>query len=123
MKHTDSIRERLIQIFNLGDRDEMSWKHIGHGVASILAHDTWELCDDYVLPKQFMDENEIRLLDEYWSDIHFSIDEMGKQKFIDLIPEIKGADGRLMYLGEYLDASWLTYGKQLEDNQLQTGGK
>lgn len=122
MKQTETIANRLIQIFNLGDRDEMSWKHIGHSVASILAYDTWELGDDYFLPKEKMTDDEMRTLDECWSDVHFTIDEMGKQKFLDSIEEIKGVDVRLMYLGSYLDSDWLSYAETIKENGLKLKG-
>ena len=122
MKQTEYIRGLLIDIFNLGDRDEMSWKHIGHSVASILVHENWELQDDYFLPKEHMDIDEMQALDELWSDVHFAIDEMGKQKFLDSIEEIKGDDMRLMYLGEYLDAEWLSYYEPISNSGLKLKG-
>jgi hypothetical protein len=96
------IRKNLLRIWALGDRDEMSWKHIGHSTA-------WELGADYNLPKTKLSPKQLGYLGICWLEIEFAIDHFGKQNFIDAIPEIADGDSRLIYLGQYLTDSWLGY--------------
>lgn len=118
----DDIRKNLLRIWALGDRDEMSWKHIGHSVAGILAHGSWESGADYNLPKTKLSPKQLGYLGICWLEVEFAIDHFGKQNFIDAIPEIANDDWRLMYLGQYLTDSWLGYEQKITEQGLTLKG-
>lgn len=112
------ILDNLFKIYDLGDRDEMSAKHLGHGIAAVLAFDNWQESEDYNYPSEYSEWEDyperIANLDRLWSEIHFSIDEMGYQEFVDSI-EWLSALSDFFYVSQYYSTSWLPYRKAIEE--------
>lgn len=100
----------LIDIYNLGDADECSWKHIGHGMAALLAFDNWKQTDDYSRPidRQMTRPEEVKL-GALWDCVKKIIVRNGKQNMLDSLHDIAQKYPQLMYLDTFLDYDWLTY--------------
>lgn len=56
----------LNEIYKLGDRDEMSIKHIGHGLAAQVAFGDWQKGIDYNLPREKMTAKNLNRLISLW---------------------------------------------------------
>jgi hypothetical protein len=65
----DALKTLLEQIWALGDRDEMSVKHIGHGLAALTTWGDWEDGLDYDLPDVELSEKKLEKLAEYWQQV------------------------------------------------------
>ena len=122
----EPIVQNLHKIFDLGDRDEMSYKHLGHGIAGILAFDNWEEAIDYTYPSDYTEwegnADRIAKLDRLWSEIHFTIDEMGYQEFVDDIGYLSTFFA-FWYVGQYYAQSWLPYRKAIEEKGILIKGE
>jgi hypothetical protein len=59
----------LNAIWKLGDRDEMSIKHIGHGLAALTTWGDWERAIDYNRPHYKMTKAKEEILAGLWADV------------------------------------------------------
>jgi hypothetical protein len=110
------LKRWLGDIWDLGDRDEQSWKHVGHGIAALLAHDNWKEAVDYNEPKYEMTREELVKLDALWACIYKIVKLAGKQKVLNTLPDLANEDSRFMYVNTYLDYDWLGYTRVLEED-------
>jgi hypothetical protein len=65
----DALKTLLEQIWALGDRDEMSVKHIGHGLAAYVATGDSGNRADYETPDIEMSDNKLKKLESYWKQV------------------------------------------------------
>jgi hypothetical protein len=65
----DALKTLLEQIWALGDRDEMSIKHIGHGLAALVTWRDWRDGLDYDLPGMDLTDKQLEQLGEYWQGV------------------------------------------------------
>jgi hypothetical protein len=65
----DALKTLLEQIWALGDRDEMSVKHIGHGLAAYVATGDSGNRADYETPDMEMSDNKLKKLESYWGQV------------------------------------------------------
>lgn len=56
-------------IFNAGDQDESSWKHLGHGFAALVHFGDWQLAKDYERPWMGSLPNMETALSIWWSRV------------------------------------------------------
>lgn len=123
------LEDLLDKIWRLGDRDEMSIKHIGHALASIVVGDYWSNGDDYNLPNYYDDdENGSALeklgkltasIDPYWTEVEELCGELGSPKFLEVVKASKFG----FYPLSYLTDSWLSYYDRLDEEVKQKLGK
>jgi hypothetical protein len=66
---TQQLYASLNEIYKLGDRDEMSIKHIGHGLAALVAFGDWQKGIDYNLPREKMTKPKLNLLISHWLNV------------------------------------------------------
>lgn len=106
----------LVDIFKMGDRDECSLKHIGHGMAALLAHDDWKQTDDYHTPtdRELLRIEEVKL-DALWACVKKIVRQVGIQPILTALPTIANSYNELSYLNTYLEYEHYSYRRQLED--------
>ena len=66
LEDIDTLRTLLEKIWALGDRDEMSIKHIGHGLAALVTWKDWRDGLDYPLPEMDMTDEQLEKLAAHW---------------------------------------------------------
>jgi len=69
LEDLDALKTVLEQIWGLGDKDEMSIKHIGHGLAALATYGTWKAALDYELPDMDMTDKKLKKLSENWEQV------------------------------------------------------
>ena len=106
----------LIDIYKMGDRDECSLKHIGHGMAALLAFDDWKQAVDYERPtdREFFRAEEVKL-DALWACVKKIVRQVGIQSILTALPRLASEYNELLYINNYLEFEHYTYRKQLED--------
>ncbi len=104
MQYKTELKNYLTAIYHLGDEDECSWKHIGHGFASLIKTGDWVNTIDYSDPfgGDFTDDDFARL-DELWANVEFITAGLSVADLTELAVELSQEDGRLMMLDRYLD--------------------
>ncbi len=70
--------ELLQKIYNMGDRDECSYKHILHGLTALYWLGSWKKLKDYETPGYNCSQEEV---DPYWDDITKIFEKIGQKKF------------------------------------------
>ena len=105
-----NLNQSLDAIWRRGDRDEMSIKHIGPGLAALVAFGDWRKGEDYEYPIYYGAEgwsdlqvkNAYRnlddLLDQKWGRIAQYLDDWGKDKFLEVLEQSKFSFHALWYL-------------------------
>lgn len=109
-KEKQEIKESLLAIFRMGDQDEMSWKHLGHGMAAALAYGDWQRAVDYTRPDESTNWNN---LGTKWAIIQENIKTIGEQEVLDWLPFLELTRGEFLYLNNYTIDSWLPYHGEL----------
>lgn len=106
----------LIDIYKMGDRDECSLKHIGHGMAALLAFDDWKQAVDYNRPtdREFFRAEEVKL-DALWACVKKIVRQVGIQSILTALPRLASEYNELSYINTPLEFEHYTYRKQLED--------
>jgi hypothetical protein len=66
---TTQLTALLNEIWKLGDRDEMSIKHIGHGLAALVAFGEWYHAIDYTRPREKMTKKNEEILAQLWGNV------------------------------------------------------
>lgn len=116
MNNTKKLETILDKIWRVGDKDEMSIKHIGHGLAALSAHGDWTKGDDYNLPDWDDNEGNIEALRNkitpLWEAVEQMKNELGTDDFIEVVRQSKFS----FYPLEYLTDEWLSYAKAMERN-------
>jgi hypothetical protein len=109
----------LTDIFNLGDCDEMSWKHVGHGMAALLATDNWREAVDYRLPDEVLFPEEEQKLEALWDCVKDIMNKKGKQWVLDGLPILSAGNWKMLYANTYVDSSWMGYAELIEKQNLE----
>lgn len=106
----------LIDIYKMGDRDECSLKHIGHGMAALLAFDDWKQAVDYERPtdREFFRAEEVKL-DALWACVKKIVRQVGIQSILTALPRLASEYNELLYINNYLEFEAYTYREQLQD--------
>lgn len=79
MEETKTRLMRAIrQIFNKGDRDEASYKHVLFGLAALRDKGSSREREDYYSPGYGVTEDDVQ---EYWTTITDIFNEVGLEKF------------------------------------------
>ncbi len=111
MSNTKKLEVTLDKIWRAGDKDEMSIKHIGHGLAAVIAYGDWTEGDDYNLPNWYENEVSIEALRKritpLWEAVEQMKNELGTDDFIEVVRQSKFS----FYPLEYLTDDWLSYSK------------
>jgi len=119
------ILDNLSKIYDLGDQDECSWKHLGHGVASILAYGTWREMIDYTVPNDdgsFQDDEDLkRELRYLWNSVEADIEVYGIQKFVDRAYLLSNFL-KFLYVDATYRESWLPYREAIEAKGIKIKG-
>lgn len=109
-RETHNLNQSLDAIWRRGDRDEMSIKHIGHGLAALVAFGDWRDSEDYRYPIYYgandWTELQVRnayqnlddLLERKWTRIADYLDDWGKDKFLQVLEQSKFSFHALTYL-------------------------
>jgi len=106
----EEIEQALLTIFQMGDRDEMSWKHLGHGVAALLAFGDWRQAVDYTVPGDPVNEERLA---SWWELIRKHVEKIGEQAVLDWLPKLELTRGEFLYLNNYITTSWLPYYEEI----------
>lgn len=107
----------LIDVYNLGDRDECSLKHIGHAMAALLAFDDWKQADDYKQPTDDeMTRAEEVKLGALWDVIRKIVVRVGDQTILNTLPILAKKYWQLSYINYCVEREWSGYKAQIEAN-------
>jgi hypothetical protein len=82
MTNTENLKTLLNEIWKLGDRDEMSIKHIGHGLAALIAFGDWQRAIDYDRPTDKMTELKEEYLVNYWQLVKMNLEGISRAEAI-----------------------------------------
>lgn len=116
-KEQYNLQQKLDPIWRMGDRDEMSIKHIGHALAALVAFGDWRKGADYEYPIYYGDNGwtELQLknayrnlnerLDTRWAKVAALREQWGADKF----RENAAATNYGFLMESYLESSWLGY--------------
>lgn len=113
-KEQYNLEQKLQAIWRLGDQDEMSIKHIGHGIAAMITYGDWRRAADYRFPDSYafdlteaQEEKALDNLDKSlvprWAKISALLDKWGRDKFLEDLQHTSFG----FYALSYLDSSWL----------------
>lgn len=115
------LEDLLDKIWRLGDRDEMSIKHIGHALASIIAEDVWWNGDDYQNPNVFFTKDGnldlektgqvLAKIKPIWEEVEQIAREKGLVTFFEMVKASKFE----FYPLSYLSDTWLSYNARLSE--------
>lgn len=106
----------LCEIYDMGDQDEMSWKHLGHGIGALLSDHDWKSAEDYNHPDVDLTREQLMKLDACWACIWKIIKREGKQKVLNTLPDLAKKDNRFLYLNHYVQSELSPYRAILEDD-------
>lgn len=105
----------LDTIWSMGDKDEMSIKHIGHALAAMIAHNDWRKGDDYTYPDCILTADDkwdkeatealLKEVAVYWDKVTEFQSEWGEDEFRQIVFSSKFS----FYPKSYLESSWLSY--------------
>jgi hypothetical protein len=95
----DILRQLLEDIWALGDRDEMSIKHIGHGLAALATWQDWRAGLDYDLPGMDLTDKQLEQLGEYWQQVAGFCSGVTREELISVFSYLPIA----VYGAHYLD--------------------
>jgi hypothetical protein len=99
----NNLETLLNEIWKLGDRDEMSIKHVGHGLAALVALGDWQLAIDYDRPAEKLTNKKETELANYWQLVKQNLDGMTRDECVSLFESLDIA----WYGAAYLD--WPEY--------------
>ena len=99
-----NLETLLNEIWKLGDRDECSIKHVGHGLAALVALGDWQRAIDYDRPADKMTKQKETALANYWKLVKQNLDGMNRAECFALFESLDIA----WYGAAYLE--WKEYG-------------
>ena len=99
----DAIKTLLEQIWALGDKDEMSIKHIGHGLAALTCWGDWQDGLDYDLPDMEMTDKQLETLGELWQGVKELIHGVSREELIAVFQYVPIAVYGAIYLDTFGD--------------------
>jgi hypothetical protein len=86
---TQQFTALLNEIWKLGDHDEMSIKHIGHGLAALVAFGDWQKGIDYNLPREEMTKFHLELLAGLWANVAKLLDGLTRAECMALFESLE----------------------------------
>ena len=95
----DILRQLLEDIWALGDRDEMSIKHIGHGLAALATWQDWRDGLDYDLPGMELTDKQLKKLEEHWQEVTGFLNGVPREELVSVFSYLPIA----VYGAHYLD--------------------
>ena len=99
MEDIDTLKTLLDKIWRLGDRDEMSIKHIGHGLAALVTWQDWRDGLDYDLPGMDLTDKQLEQLDKYWQGVAELLHGVSREECVSVFAYLPIA----IYGAHYLD--------------------
>jgi hypothetical protein len=99
----DALNTLLQKIWKLGDRDEMSIKHIGHGLAALASYGTWKAALDYELPNMDMTEKQLEKLGDYWQQVKEFLHGVSRDELVSVFGYLPIAVYGALYLDLHSD--------------------
>ena len=99
----DALKTLLEKIWALGDRDEMSIKHIGHGLAGLATYGTHKAALDYELPNVEMTDRQLEKLGEYWQQVKEFLHGVSREELESVFAYLPIAVYGALYLDTYSD--------------------
>lgn len=113
MTNEKKLEQILDDIWRKGDRDEMSIKHIGHGVAALVAFGDWTKGADYNMPDYLETEAErkqlLKQIEPIWAQAKAMRYELGRDAFLEVVSNTKFG----FYPTSYLESDWLPYAEEM----------
>lgn len=103
MEDIDALNTLLQKIWRLGDRDEMSIKHIGHGLAALSTYGTWKAALDYEVPDMEMTEKKLEKLAEYWQQVKEFLHGVSREELVSVFGYLPIAVYGALYLDTHAD--------------------
>lgn len=100
---TEQLTALLNQIWKLGDKDEQSIKHIGHGLAALVAFGDWQAGIDYNFPREKMTAKNLNRLISLWLSVAELLEELTRAECVAVFESLDIA----WYGAAYLD--WPDY--------------
>ena len=99
----DALKTLLEKIWALGDKDEMSIKHIGHGLAALATWGDWEDGLDYPMPDMDMTDRQLEYLSEYWQQVKEFLHGVSREELMSVFEYLPIANYGAIYLETYSD--------------------
>ena len=99
----DALKTLLEKIWALGDKDEMSIKHIGHGLASLATWADWENGLDYPMPDMDMTDRQLEALSEYWQQVKEFLHGVSREELMGVFEYLPIAVYGAIYLDTHSD--------------------
>jgi len=99
----DALKTLLEKIWALGDKDEMSIKHIGHGLAALATWGDWEDGLDYPMPDMDMTDRQLEALSEYWQQVKEFLHGVSREELVSVFEYVPIAVYGALYLDTYSD--------------------
>ena len=99
MEDIDTLKTLLEKIWAIGDRDEMSIKHIGHGLAALVTWQDWRDGLDYSLPDMDMTDEQLEKLAAYWIGVKELLHGVTREELLGVFSYLPIA----IYGAHYLD--------------------
>lgn len=103
LEDIDALKTLLQEIWALGDRDEMSVKHIGHGLAAIATWGDWRDGLDYDQPGIDMSESQLETLAELWQQVGEWLHGVSREEQISVFEHLPIAQYGAIYLDTFSD--------------------
>jgi hypothetical protein len=103
---TQQLTALLNEIWKLGDRDEMSIKHIGHGLAALTTWGDWKRAIDYDRPHYKMTKRNEEMLGALWANVKTLLEGLTRDQRLKLFESLEIAWYGWAYLEwpQYADA-------------------
>jgi hypothetical protein len=98
LEDIDALNTMLNKIWKMGDRDEMSIKHIGHGLASFVATGDSGNRLDYETPDVEMTDKAIEKLESLWRDVESVLYGVSREECIAVFEYLPIANYGAIYL-------------------------
>ena len=105
-EETQKLTALLNEIWKLGDKDEMSIKHIGHGLAALITWGDWQRAIDYDRPNYKMTKRNEEMLGALWANVKTLLEGLTRAQCLTLFESLEIAWYGYAYLEwpQYADA-------------------
>lgn len=100
LEDIDALKTLLEQIWALGDRDEMSVKHIGHGLAAYVATGDSGNRADYETPDMDMTDKKLKKLESLWRQVEEFLYGVSREECLAVFEYLPIAQYGAIYLDE-----------------------
>ena len=103
LEDVSAVNDLLNDIWRLGDKDEMSIKHIGHGLASLITWGDWSRGYDYSLPNVRMTKIKLEKLSNAWQQVKEYMHGVSNTERLEMLDRIGVATYARIYLDVFGD--------------------